>query len=121
MMQIMHFGLVVEEIISTMYSHSVEEFERQKYPECQYMAVEQLRWQRNWQGIGEDLLDRMGELSGQSDRCRKAVMLLMNAHIEVWYMQQAMTVIEQSFAHQQAEDHVAYYFDGAWEGFLDAV
>lgn len=78
------------------------------------MTMQDLRRKRDWQCVGEDLLNWVSILGCQCDRCGETMMLLMNEFVEVRNMQQAMTVVEQCLAHQKAENEISSQFEGWW-------
>lgn len=84
MMKIMVLGLIMEEIIATMHSSSIEQLPRQKDPKGQDMAVEELRRQRNWQGVGEDLLEWVCELRRKGDWRCEFVVFLVDSSVQEW-------------------------------------
>ena len=81
MMQIMHFRLASEEVISAMHRGGIEELIRQIRPEGQDVAAQDLRRQRNGQGIGKNMLNGMRILGRQGDRGDEPMMALVDANI----------------------------------------
>ena len=121
MMEIVHFGFIPEEIIPTVHGRRIEQLKRQKGPKGQHMATHNLRRDGDRKRVGEDLFDRMGELSRQRDRRRKLVVFLVNAHVEVGDVEEWVTVVEEGFAKKETQGYISKELADRWESWLDSV
>jgi len=79
MMQIMHLRRAIKEIIPTMHRRRFKKLKRQKEPVGKDMTPKDLRWNRDWEDVGEQVLERMSVLGCECDGGREAVVLLMDA------------------------------------------
>jgi hypothetical protein len=111
MMQVMHLCRIIKEVIATMDRRCFREFKRKKDPVRENMALENLRWDRDRQDIGEEMLKRMSVLGCERDGCGETVVLLVDADVERLGMEQSVGVIEEDFAQKKAEDKVSNYFE----------
>lgn len=107
MMQIMHPRLPPKEIKPTMHSRRHKQLIPQKRPKSQHMTPQQLRRQGDRQRISEDLFDGVGELRGEGDGGRELVVLFVDADVEVGTVEEAVGVVEEGFASEEAEEEVA--------------
>jgi len=100
MMQIMHLRRIIKKIIATMNRRRFQEFEGEKEPIGENMAPEDLRWKRDREDVGKQVLERVGVLSRQCNGCDEAVVLLVYADVESLGMEQSVGVIEENFAQE---------------------
>lgn len=82
--------------------------------------MENLSRQRDGQHIRDDMLDRVGELRGERNGRREAVVLLVDGRVEPRRVQEAVAVVEHGFAHEEAEDDVSGHFGERGERGWDA-
>lgn len=82
MMQVMHLRRIIKEVIATMSRRRLHEFKGEKDPVGEDMAFENLRWNRDREDVGEEVLERMSVLSCQRDGCGEAVVLFVDAGVE---------------------------------------
>lgn len=45
----------------------------------------------------------------------------MDADVEVWSVEEAVAVVEEGFAEEEADDEVAGEFEERWEGGFDSI
>lgn len=121
MMQIMHLRLPHQEIIPTMHRRRPKQLVPQKRPERQNMASQDLRGEGYREDIREDLLNGMCVLCGKRDWSSEAVVLLVDADVKVWSVEEAVAVVKEGFAEEEADDEVADEFEEGWEGGFDSI
>lgn len=121
MMQIMRFRQALEKVIATMHGRRFEQFVRQKHPEHQDMRAQDLARQGDREDVGEEVFDGVGVLSGERDRRGEFVVLFVDAFVEGGDMQEAVAVVEEDLAEEEAEDDVDDDFGESWKGRGDLV
>lgn len=116
----MHFRLVFEEIVSTMYCRGVGELVSQEGPEGKDMTPQNLRWQSDRKRIGHYVFDGMGVLRCQCDGCCEFMMPLMDSGVEEWTVKKTVTVIEERLSQKNTQDEVTKEFGQGWQRGLDS-
>jgi len=93
-MQVMHLSRTIKEVITTMNSRRFRELKSEEEPIGKNMAPKDLRWNRDRENVGEEVLEWMSVLGCECDRCGEAVVLLMDARVQSWGVQQSVGVVE---------------------------
>jgi hypothetical protein len=93
-MQVMHLSRTIEEVIATVNRRRFGELKGEKEPIGTNMAPKNLRWNRDRENVGEEVLEWMSVLGCECDRCGEAVVLLMDASVQSWGVQQSVGVVE---------------------------
>jgi hypothetical protein len=83
MMKIMHLSCIIEEVVATMNRRGFQKFKGEKEPVGENMTSENLRRKRNWKYIREEVFQRMCVLSGERNRSRESMVLLMDSDVEL--------------------------------------
>ncbi|KAI9037817.1 fatty acid hydroxylase superfamily-domain-containing protein [Aspergillus affinis] len=121
MMQIMHPGHTPQKPKPAMHRRRHHQLIPQKHPEGAYMATQDLWWEGDGEHVGKDLLDWMGVLSGEGDRGCESVVLFVETGVEGWMVEEAVGVVEEGFAEEEAEGEVGEEGGEGGEGGGDAV
>ena len=77
------------------------QLQREESPVGEDVAAQWLRWQGNWEDVGEDVLDGMCVLCCQSDGCCEAVVLLVDPCVERPGVEEAVDVVEEDLADEE--------------------
>lgn len=49
------------------------------------------------------------------------MVLLVDADVEVWSVEEAVAVVEEGFTEEEANDEVTSEFEEGWEGGFDSI
>lgn len=81
-MQVMGLGRPSQEIVSAVYTRRLQQLDRQKHPEGEYVAAKDLGRENYWRHVGNHVFDWMRVLRSQCEGSCKLVVKLVYARIE---------------------------------------
>lgn len=106
-MPVMLSRRAAEEIVAAVHRRSLDQLPRKKHPHGQDVRAQQQGRQRDRQGVGHNVLDRMRILRREGDRRGELVVYLVDALVEVAHVEEPVRIIEECLTHDDADDEVA--------------
>lgn len=106
-MQVMFLRENREKVISTVCNHRFHRSYRPKQETGDDVTAQDLWRKPEWQNCGEEIFQWVRILGGKSDRSFELMMLVVYALVEGPDMQQAMGIVEDDLAAENAKDDVA--------------
>ncbi|ATY64585.1 hypothetical protein A9K55_004293 [Cordyceps militaris] len=112
MVPVMLPSQAVEEVVAAVHRRRLDELAGEEQPEGEDMGAQQQRGQDNRQGVGDEVLERVGVLRRERDGRREAVVRLVHAPVQRPPVQQPVRVVEERLPRERAHDEVARHLGG---------
>ena len=95
-----------EEVVPAVHGGRLEQHETDEGPGAQHVRAQQGGREHDGQGVGDEVLNRVGVLGGQGDGGGELVVRLVDGPVEARGVQEAVGVVEEDLAHENAKKDV---------------